>query len=122
MCLLKWICQQDIAGMTRNSLPPLRHFVTPLLKERHKRRPLRGAVVKRLRGGKSRGDHRLPEMEESRGRHSRRPVWVIVNRTKGQNNEQKQIGRIHHSNIWHKCRTSLGKISELFCFSSPKQQ
>ena len=32
-------------------LPPLRHFVPPLLKERLLRRPLRGAVVKRLRGG-----------------------------------------------------------------------
>ena len=32
-------------------LPPLRHFVPPLLKERLLKRPLRGAVVKRLRGG-----------------------------------------------------------------------
>ena len=38
-------------GTTTSFLPPLRHFVPPLLKERLLRRPLRGAVVKRLRGG-----------------------------------------------------------------------
>lgn len=38
-------------GTTTSFLPPLRHFVQPLLKERLLRRPLRGAVVKRLRGG-----------------------------------------------------------------------
>ena len=37
-------------GTTTSFLPPLRHFVPPLLKERLLRRPLRGAAVKRLRG------------------------------------------------------------------------
>ena len=56
-----WCCRDDHRspenrihfvgnGTTTSFLPPLRHFVPPLLKERLLRRPLRGAAVKRLRG------------------------------------------------------------------------